>query len=90
MAVSCGVGCRRGLDPTWLWLWRRPVAAALIEPPAWEPPYAAGAALERGKRHNNTNRNSRSNSRSKNMYVYFLANVLSLRSEIGNIHFFVC
>ena len=28
-----------------LWLWGRP--AALIQPVAWEPPYAAGAALKR-------------------------------------------
>ena len=49
VAVSCGVGCRRGSDPAWLWLWRRPVATALIQPLAWEPPYAAGAALEKVK-----------------------------------------
>ena len=46
VAVSCGVGCRRGLDLKLLWLWRRPVAMALIQPLAWEPPYAAGAAQE--------------------------------------------
>ena len=33
-----------------LWLWRRPVATAPIGPLAWEPPYAAGAALEKAKR----------------------------------------
>ena len=44
--MSCGVGCRRGLDPVLLWLWRRPVATAPIRPLAWEPPYAAGAAQE--------------------------------------------
>jgi len=44
--VSCGVGCRRGLDPALLWLWRRPVATAPIQPLAWEPPYAAGVAQE--------------------------------------------
>ena len=46
MAVSCGVGCRRGSDPTLLWLWCRPVATAPIGPLAWEPPYASGAALK--------------------------------------------
>ena len=46
VAVSCGVGCRRGLDPALLWLWRRLVATALIQPLAWESPYAAGAAQE--------------------------------------------
>ena len=30
LAVSCGVGCRRGSDPALLWLWHRPVATALI------------------------------------------------------------
>ena len=46
--MSCGVGCRRGSDPALLWLWRRPVATAPIQPQplAWEPPYAAGAAQE--------------------------------------------
>ena len=50
VAVSCGVGCRRGSDPTLLWLWHRPEATAPIGPPAWEPPYASGAALEKAKR----------------------------------------
>ena len=44
--MSCGVGCRRGSDPALLWLWHRPVATAPIQPLAWEPPYAAGAAQE--------------------------------------------
>ena len=48
--MSCGVGCRHGWDPVLLWLWRRPAAMALIRPLAWEPPYAAGAALEKAKR----------------------------------------
>ena len=34
----------------WLWLWRRLAAAAPIEPLAWEPPYAEGAALGRQKK----------------------------------------
>ena len=49
VAVSCGVGCRRGSDPALLWLWRRPVATAPIGPLAWEPPYATGAAQEIAK-----------------------------------------
>ena len=48
--MSCGVGRRRGSDPTLLWLWCRPEAVALIGPLAWEPPYAIGAALERPKK----------------------------------------
>ena len=50
VAVSCGVGCRRGSDPALLWIWRRPVATAPIRPLAWEPPYAVGAAQEKGKK----------------------------------------
>ena len=44
--MSCGVGLRHGLDHALLWLWCRPAATAPIRPLAWEPPYAAGAALE--------------------------------------------
>ena len=51
--MSCSIGCRRGLDLAWLWLWRRPVATAPIRPVAWEPPYAAGAALEKATRQEN-------------------------------------
>ena len=49
VAVSCGAGRRPSLDPALLWLWRRPAAMAPIRPLAWEPPYAAGAALEKDK-----------------------------------------
>ena len=49
VAVSCGVGCRCGLDPALLWLWCRPAATAPIGPLAWEPPYAVGAALKKKK-----------------------------------------
>ena len=50
VAVSCGIGCRRGSDPALLWLWRRLVAAAPIRPLAWESPYAAGAAQRNSKK----------------------------------------
>uniref|UniRef100_A0A8D0SLX7 Dynamin-binding protein n=1 Tax=Sus scrofa TaxID=9823 RepID=A0A8D0SLX7_PIG len=46
----CGVGRRRGSDPTLLWLWRRPAATVPIRPLGWEPPYAAGAALKKTKK----------------------------------------
>ena len=52
IAVTCGVGRRHGSDPALLWLWCRPVATALIQPLAWEPPYAARVALEKAKRQN--------------------------------------
>ena len=48
--MSCGVGRRRSLDPMLLWLLRRPAATAPIGPLAWEPPYAAGMALEKEKK----------------------------------------
>ena len=48
--MSCGVGRRRSLALALLWLWRRPAAIAPIGPLAWEPPYAAGAALKSKKK----------------------------------------
>ena len=48
--MSCGVGCRCGLDPPLLWLWCRLVATAPIQPLAWEPPYVMGVALEKTKK----------------------------------------
>ena len=50
LPMSCGVGHRRSLDPELLWLWIRPAATALIQPLAWELPYAEGAAPEKAKR----------------------------------------
>ena len=50
IAVSCGVDGRRGSDPALLWLWCRPATVALIQPLAWEPPYAAGVAVKRKKK----------------------------------------
>jgi len=46
IAMSCGVGHRRGSGPVLLWLWHRLAATALIQALAWEPPYAAGATLK--------------------------------------------
>ena len=48
--MSCGVGRRRGLDPTFLWLLYRPAATGSIRPLAREPPHAEGAALEKAKK----------------------------------------
>ena len=42
VAMSCGMGHRRGSDLVLLWLWRRPAATAPIRSLAWEPPYAVG------------------------------------------------
>ena len=51
--MSCGVGGRFSLDLVLLWLWRRPVATALIQPLAWELPYIVGVALKRKKQKQN-------------------------------------
>ena len=48
--MSCGIGGRHGSDPALLRLWLRLEALAPIQPLAWEPPYAVGAALEKAKR----------------------------------------
>ena len=48
--MSCGVGCRLGLDLAWLGLWCRPAAVAPIQPLAWEPPYATSIALKSKKK----------------------------------------
>ena len=45
IAVSCGVGNRRGSDPELLWL----TVIALIQPLARELPYATGVALKTKK-----------------------------------------
>ena len=44
------MGRRLGSDPTLLWLWRRLVATAPIQPLTWEPPHVAGAAEGMTKR----------------------------------------
>ena len=46
IAMSCEVGLRCGSHPKIRWLWCRRTAAALIQPLAWELPYAARAALK--------------------------------------------
>ena len=45
--MSCGVGHTRGSDLAFLWLWCRPEATDPLQPLAWEPPYAKGAALKK-------------------------------------------
>ena len=49
------MGSIRGLtqwvkDLVLLWLWCRPAAVALIQPLAWELPYAADAALKNSQK----------------------------------------
>ena len=47
--MSCGAGHRCSSDPMLLWLWPRPVATALIQLLAWEPPYAVEVVQEMAK-----------------------------------------
>ena len=50
--MSCGVGRRHDSDPVLLllWLWRRPAAAALIQPLAWELSCTADSDLKKKKK----------------------------------------
>ena len=50
VAMSCGVGRRRGLDPELLWLWKGLAAVAPSRPPILELPYASGMALKNSKK----------------------------------------
>ena len=50
ITISCGVGHRSSLDPTFLWLWCRPGAIAPIQSLAWELTYAKAAAVKRQKK----------------------------------------
>ena len=49
-AVSRCSDRRHGLDLSFLWLWCRPAAAALIQPLVWEFPYATGTVLKSKKK----------------------------------------
>ena len=73
VAMRCGVGGRCGSDPPLLWLWCRPAATALIQPLAWEPPYAADVALK------STPPNKNKNKTLKNSYMYPCHKILSSR-----------
>ena len=63
--MSCGVSGRRSSDLALLWLWCRPVATALIGPLAWDPPYAAGATLEKTKKDETTTKRNQTKKKQK-------------------------
>ena len=44
------MGCIHGSIPASLWLWYRLAAVAMIQPLAWELPYAVGATLKKKKK----------------------------------------
>ena len=79
--MSCGVGCRHGWDPALQWLWCRPVATARIRPLAGEPPYAEGAAQEKGK-----NKQTNKQKKQKNLWLYFHLHFLKIKKNF----FFGC
>ena len=56
-----------------LWLWHRPAAAALIQPLAWELPYAMDVALKRKKK------------REVPLVAQQLMNLTSIREDAGSI-----
>ena len=57
VAMSCGVGRGRSSDPALLWLWRRLVTAAPVQPLAWEPSCATGMAREMSERQKKKKKN---------------------------------
>ena len=59
VAMSWGVGRRRGSDPAWLWLWLWLWLAAVapIRALARELPYATGVALISKKKNSRSNTN---------------------------------
>ena len=61
--MSCGIGCRHGLDPEFLWLWLWWAAVALIRSIAWDLLYALGATL---KRPNNNKKNPKKTNQNQN------------------------
>ena len=72
VAVSCGIGRRRGSDPTLLWVWCKPAAVAWIRLLAWEHPYAMGAALKAKKKKKKKKSKKNRKKRCYVMSMYYL------------------
>ena len=62
--MSRGVRHRHSSDSALLC--RRPAATALVGPLAWEPPYAASAALEKAKGQKKRNKQTKKDNENKN------------------------
>ena len=77
--MSCGVGRRRGWDPALLWLWCKLVAIAPIRALAWEPPYAAEAALE--KRQKTKKKKKRTYILGINVYTFLKETIVDLEPD---------
>ena len=80
--MSCGMGCRCSSDLALLWLWHRPVATALIRPPAWELPYAMGMALKR--------QNKQTKKKIFINYTSQILETLSLESDSDSTPYWFC
>ena len=83
VAVSCGLGHRRGSDPMLLWLWWRLAAAAWIPPLAWELPCAVGAAL---KKKQNKQANNNNNKPSKIILDLYNVEMMSFAANTFGLH----
>ena len=50
IVMRCSVGRRYGLDTALLWLLQRTEVVTMIQPLAWDLPYAVGLALKKKKK----------------------------------------
>ena len=85
--MSCGVGRRRGLDPTLLWLWHKSATVSPIGPLAWEPPCAVGGAPKRQKRQKKKKRERERDENSHCLllvyfYLFYLSKLLQAMSLV--------
>ena len=85
--MSCGVGRRWGSDSLLLWLWLV-AATAPIRPLAWEPPYAAWAALDRkGKKTKNKLNKNKNIQCWSSCFGLAVTNPTSIHEDAGLIPF---
>ena len=80
--MNCGVGHRHGSDPVLLSLWCRLAATALIQPLAWELPYAEGAAIKKTKRQKKKKKEKKKERTRETIYISPLSK-RSRPSELG-------
>ena len=65
-------------------LWCRPAATALVQPLAWEPPYAKGAALKRPKKKKKEREKKEGRKRFyQSSYVYHFGNIQMTLEQYG-------
>ena len=68
-------------DPMLLWLWRRPAAAALIQPLAWELPYATDVTVKEKKKFLNNRKTT--NKKRYLLFLWFLFTFYSFGDQRG-------